>query len=133
MEEVKYVNRYNDVYTFTKDENGDIIYKGPFKYCRLTFENIYDKAYELYCADADTDGDGLMTLGEFKDHVFNMDKKYQELIYMDHECISMVDPSGGPFLTSDVDMGVISPVFDGLIINSFVSIDGGFRIITNPL
>jgi hypothetical protein len=62
-----------------------------------------------------------------------MDKKYQELIYMDHECISMVDPSGGPFLTSDVDMGVISPVFDGLIINSFVSIDGGFRIITNPL
>jgi hypothetical protein len=132
MEEVKYVNRYNDVYTFTKNEDGSVDMDGEFKWCRFGFSNVYKEAYEAYCADANTDGDGLMTPGEFKDNVFNIDEKYRKLIYSDHDDINMVDPSGGPYLTSGMDMSKFSSSFAGLKIKGFKRTDKGFKILTKP-
>ena len=31
----KYTNRYGDVYTFTKQEDGNVLWEGNFKHCRF--------------------------------------------------------------------------------------------------
>ena len=42
----------------------------------------------------------------------------------------MVDPSGGPFLKSGMDMKYINSKFSGLEIHSFVSLKGSWLIRT---
>ena len=32
-----YKNRYGDYYTFTKDDDNDILWEGEFSYCRFSF------------------------------------------------------------------------------------------------
>jgi hypothetical protein len=134
---MKYENRYNTVYTFTLDIDNSIIWEGEFKWCRFAWPNVYDKAYEAYCADVDSDE--RMTMGEFKTqvHAYDADtfklkelgRKYASLIYSDSSKISMIDPSGGPYITSNMDMGHISPKFIGMIVDSFQMMENGYRII----
>ena len=64
MKKIKYTNRYNDVFTFTKTDDGNILFEGEFKWMRCSWPNVYDRAYEAYCMDIDDDQ--VMTLGEFK-------------------------------------------------------------------
>ena len=128
--EIQIKNRYRDIYTFTKVEEG-ILWEGEFKWSRAGWPNNYDKAYEAYCNDEEDP----MPLDEFKDkvHSYNpnnfelreLGKKYVSLVHSD---LSMVDPSGGPYLTEGTDMRWINSVFEGMIIDYFVPHEKGYLI-----
>jgi len=138
---VEYKNRYGDVFTFTKQENGNILWEGEFEHCRFGWPNVYKDAYEKYCAD--TDSDERMTLGEFKREVHDgsfddnerwipsqINKQYAKLVYSDTKSICMVDPSGGPYISSGMDMGMFEDEFKGRIVSSFVPVETGYLIQT---
>jgi len=137
MKKIEYSNRYNDVFTFSKTEDGNILFEGEFKWMRCSWPNVYTEAYEAYCADVDTDE--RMTLGEFKGAVHEYDKetfrstpfakKYQGLVYSDTNKIDMIDPSGGPYMHSGYDMGMFDESFKGMIVEEFKSSPEGYLII----
>jgi hypothetical protein len=133
---MKYTNRYNDVYTFTKQENGDVLWEGDFKYCRIGWPNVYKEAYQQYRKDG-----GDMHIEQFKVEVHNYDpetykssdisQKYRSLVYSDMNTIDMVDPSGGPYMTSHMDLGsFLGEEFEGRCIREFKPIEEGYLIIT---
>ena len=88
MKKVSYKNRYNDVYTFTKVENGDILMEGSFEWMRCGYPNVYDRAYDAYKNDHPSDP--VISLEEFKVAVHEYEnetfdytpfsKKYQDLV-----------------------------------------------------
>ena len=137
MEKIEYTNRYNDVFTFSKTEDGNILFEGEFKWMRCSWPNVYTEAYEAYCADADTDE--RMTLGEFKKAVHEYDKEtfkatplakqYQGLVYSNTKVIDSIDPSGGPYLHSGYDMGMFDESFKGMIVKEFKSAPEGYLIV----
>ena len=133
---VEYTNRYNDVYTFTKQENGDVLWEGSFKWCRFGWPNVYKEAYEQYRKDG-----GDMHIEQFKVEVHNYDRetykpseiaeKYRSLVHSDMNTIDMVDPSGGPYMTSHMDLGsFLGEEFEGRCIREFKPIEEGYLIIT---
>ena len=134
MGKISYENRYNDVFTFTKLENGDVLWEGNFKHCRFAWPNVYDRAYEAYRKDG-----GEMHIEEFKNAVHEYDnekseytplaKQYQKLVYSDTTKLSFVDPSGGPFISIEMDMKYIDEVFEGKIIEDLKPIPEGYLII----
>ncbi len=141
MKKIKYTNRYNDVFTFSKTDDGNILFEGEFKWMRCGWPNVYDEAYEAYCADTDTDEQ--MTMGEFKKEVHqavydsegkyvsmsNTSIKYAKLVYSDKSKIDMIDPSGGPYMHSGHDMGMFDELFKGMIIDYFKPTPEGYLII----
>lgn len=140
MEKIQIKNRYNDLFTFSKTEDGNILWEGTFKHCRFGWPNVYDKAYEAYCMDIDDDQ--VMTLGEFKTEVHkaiydsegkyvsmsDISIKYAKLVHSDTNKIDMVDPSGGPYLHSGHDMKYIDESFEGMIIEQFKPVEEGYLI-----
>jgi hypothetical protein len=76
----QYKNRYGDVFTFTKDENNDILWEGNFEYCRYGMPNDYTMAYKTYCEEV---GD-LLTMEEFKEAVHKSDDVKREYILGDY-------------------------------------------------
>ena len=134
---MKYTNRYNDVYTFTKQEDGSVLWEGDFKYCRIGWPNVYKEAYQQYRKDG-----GDMHIEWFKEEVHRYDpetykfsdisEKYRSLVYPDMNTIDMVDPSGGPYMTSHMDLGsFLGKEFEGRSIRSFESLeDDNWKIIT---
>lgn len=136
MLKIKYKNRYGDIYTFTKQKDGNILFEGDFKWFRLGFPNNYTEAYEKYCSDVDTDE--KMTLGEFKVAVHKttehfsyteFSKKYQKYVTSDISKCNMIDPSGGPYMCSNLNMGAINESFEGMFIKEFKPIKKGYLII----
>lgn len=140
MKKIEYTNRYSDVFTFSKTEDGDILFQGEFKWMRCGWPNVYDQAYEAYCADTDTDE--RMTMGEFKtavhepvyengqyQHMSETSQKYAKLVYSDTSKIDMIDPSGGPYLHSGHDMGDFDKSFKGMIIDHFKPVPEGYLIV----
>lgn len=141
MNKIKITNRYNDVFTFSKTEDGNILFEGDFKWMRYGWPNVYDDAYKAYCIDTDTDD--TMTLGEFKtavheavydengnyQHMSETSQKYAKLVYSDTNKIDMIDPSGGPYLHSGYDMGMFDKSFKGMIIEEFKSVPEGYLIV----
>jgi hypothetical protein len=137
MNKIKYTNRYNDVFTFSKTEDGNILFEGEFKWMRCGWPNVYDDAYAAYCTDTDTDE--RMTMGEFKKAVHEyypetfkstpLAKQYAKLVYSDQSRIDMVDPSGGPYMHSGYDMGMFDDSFEGMIIQEFKPINGNYLIV----
>ena len=109
MTMVKYTNRYNDVHTFTKVDETKILWQGNFDHSRFSWPNVYKEAYEQYRKDG-----GDLHIEDFKKEVHHYDnvtfefseisKKYRSLVYSDTKTISMVDPSGGPYVTAGMDM-----------------------------
>ena len=136
MQSKIHTNRYGDKFTFTKTEDGNILWEGNFKWCRFAWPNVYDRAYEAYCADVDTDE--RMTMGEFKEavHEYNketfeytaLSKKYTSLVYSDTKKISMVDPSGGPYVTTGMPADMFIPKMKGTI-TGFEPIETGYKMI----
>ena len=137
---MKYTNRYNDVYTFTLQENGDVLWEGEFKHCRFAWPNVYKEAYQQYrkdCSDLQID---YMHIEEFKKAVHEYDdekfeytplaRQYGPLVYSDTKTIDMVDPSGGPYISSGMDMGMFEDEFKGRIVKSFVPVETGYLIQT---
>jgi hypothetical protein len=141
MEKIKYTNRYKDVFTFSKTEDGNILLEGEFKWMRYSYPNVYDDAYQAYCTDVDTDE--RMTMGEFKKavheavydeegkykHMSETSQKYASLVYSDKSKIDMIDPSGGPYMHAGYDMGMFSESFKGMIIEEFKPVDGNYLIV----
>ena len=137
MNKIQIKNRYNDTFTFSKTDDGNILWEGEFKYCRFGWPNVYTEAYKAYLADTDTDEQ--MTMGEFKIAVHEYDnekfeytplsKKYQKLVYSDTNKIDMVDPSGGPYMTSGMNMNYIDDEFEGMIIEQFKPVKEGYLIV----
>ena len=132
---MRYTNRYNDVYTFTLQENGDVLWEGEFKHCRFAWPNVYKEAYQAYRKDG-----GQMHIDEFKEAVHEYDnekseytplaRQYGPLVYSDTKTIDMVDPSGGPYISSGMDMGMFEDEFKGRIVRSFVPVETGYLIQT---
>ena len=127
---VEYKNRYGDVYTFTKLENGNVLWEGNFEHLRVGFPNVYKKAYQQFRKDG-----GELNQYDFEEKVHEqlydeegrwikagpITEKYASLVYSDHDNITMVDPSGGPCLNEHTNLGnFFSDEFDGLCIRSFV-------------
>ena len=120
---IEFENRYRDIYTFSKTDGGDILFEGEFKWMRCGWPNVYNRAYEAYCADVDTDE--RMTMGEFKEAIHEYDKetfestplskKYRGLIYSDQTKIDMIDPSGGPYISIGTDMSHFGGGLEGVV------------------
>ena len=128
----KYINRYNDVYTFTEDINHDILWEGDFKWCRFGFPNDYTEAYEAYCNDVKKP----MSLEKFKNKVHSYDDIQKKYVYDKYivlvgsltKEIEMVDPSGGPYICRNMPMNSFG--FKDYIVKDFERIDTGYKIIT---
>jgi hypothetical protein len=97
-----YYNRYNDKLTF-EHKGKTVEMTGHSPYYRISWPNVYDKAYEAFLEDNAKHLIPLMEFEEFKKEVHNYENKamrpYAELVYSDKDTINMVDPSGGPYLT----------------------------------
>jgi hypothetical protein len=133
---MEYKNRYNDKFTFTLDSEGNILWKGDFKYSRFACPNDYTEAYNRYVED-DCDSSAMMTPGEFEKAVHETDEhgytdfavKYMQYVKSDKSKLCMVDPSGGPYISTDMDMKYISKEFDGMIVDGFEVIPTGYKIV----
>lgn len=130
--ETTYSNRYGDKYTFTLLDDGNIQWSGSFEYSRFGFPNDYTKAYAAYLNFG-----GEMNLKEFKEEVHrsiydendiyigpcDVARVYGPLVKSNMDVIDMVDPSGGPYLSTGQE-------FMGKIIKEFKSNEEGYLIIT---
>ena len=131
----EYKNRYGDVFTFTEDDDHNILWEGNFEWCRFGMPNDYTRAYNEYLKDNEGK-QSLMTLAQFKDVVHNYDDetlsydypKYVKMVESLIDEISMVDPSGGPYLSRGMSMDSFG--FEGYKIEDFKKIDTGYKIIT---
>jgi hypothetical protein len=129
----EYKNRYGDVFTFTEDENHDILWEGNFEWCRFGMPNDYTRAYKAYCEEIGN----LLTMEEFEKAVHKYDDIKREYILGDKyvrmvDClrdeIDMVDPSGGPYITRGMSLGSFG--FKDSMVEDFEKIDTGYKIIT---
>ena len=125
---VNYRNRYGDEYTFTKQEDGTILWEGPFEHVRIGFPNVYKVAYQQFRKDG-----GQMNQFDFEEAVHkqiydedgNWIKKgpicedYGPMVFSDNDNINMVDPSGGPYIKQHMNLGEIGKEFNGRCVSSF--------------
>ena len=117
-----YFNRYKDKITF-EHINNEVIMEGG-NWFRYGLENDYDKAYEAYVA-----GGGTESIEVFEKLVHQYDdeaksytelaKKYMSLV-TSSDRISMVDPSGGPYISLGMNLKQFWPKgeYQDLIIES---------------
>ena len=133
-----YKNRYGDIFTFTLQEDGNVLWDGNFKYCRFGMPNDYTKAYNQYVND-NKHVQSLMSFNQFKDVVHEYDDETHQYIYDKYvrmvesikDKISMADPSGGPYIS--VGMPLSSFGFKDLKVKDFETKDNGYLIITDKL
>jgi hypothetical protein len=107
MKTVIYKNRYSDEIKFTQTSNNQISMEGG-EFYRYGYANNYLDAYLKYCEDVDNPID----IKTFIDKLFEYDsetgynpefKPYQSLVKSTNN-INMVDPSGGPYLATNMNM-----------------------------
>lgn len=140
---VEYKNRYGDVFTFTKQEDNSILWEGDFKNHRFGSSNDYKLAYQNYCKDSSSIGITPMHIEDFKEAIHEsvydendryvgpsvIGKQYQNLV-KSNPWISMVDPSGGPYINEHSSLDIFSKEFKGLCVQRFEPVETGYRIIT---
>jgi len=133
-----YKNRYGDEFTFTLQDDGNVLWEGNFEYCRFGMPNDYTEAYQSYLEDREgLDEDDILSLEEFKKDVH----EYQDGAYLYPEYvmmvksltdeIDMVDPSGGPYMSRGMSLDRFG--FEGLKIKDFKNVDEGYLIVTEKL
>lgn len=130
-----YKNRYGDEYTFTRDENHDILWEGNFEYCRTGMPNDYTRAYEAYLKDNEHT-ESVMSLELFKKAVHEWDDEtnnyhypeYNRMVESLKDEIDMVDPSGGPYISRGMSLDSFG--FKNYVVKDFKPIDTGIKIIT---
>ena len=66
---VEYKNRYGDVYTFTKQEDGNVLWEGEFKYCRFGYDK--DPSDPIF---VDPSGGPFIQKGQMLSHIIYGDK-----------------------------------------------------------
>ena len=127
-----YKNRYGDMFTFTEDDDHDILWEGDFKWCRFGMPNDYTRAYEAYCNDVKAP----MSLEEFKKSVHEWDDETNNYYFPEYvrmvdslkDEIDMIDPSGGPYISRGMSLGSFG--FKKYVVKDFKRIDTGYKIIT---
>jgi hypothetical protein len=135
---IEYKNRYGDVYTFEKTDDGHVLMKGDFKWLRCGFPNEYSKAYEEYLKD-NKNHKYCMDLKTFKEKVHDYDNeanrfvfdKYVRLVEPKRDIINMLDPSGGPYMCEGMDMKTIDKSLSRMIIKEFQPHPEGYKILIN--
>jgi hypothetical protein len=133
-----YKNRYGDIFTFTLQEDSNVLWDGNFKYCRFGMPNDYTKAYNQYVND-NKHVQSLMSFNQFKDVVHEYDDETHQYVYDKYvrmvesikDKISMIDPSGGPYIS--VGMPLSSFGFKDLKVKDFEIKENGYLIITDKL
>ena len=133
-----YKNRYGDIFTFTLQDDNNVLWDGNFKYCRFGMPNDYTKAYNQYVND-NKHVQSLMSFNQFKDVVHEYDDETHQYIYDKYvrmvesikDKISMIDPSGGPYIS--VGMPLSSFGFKDLKVKDFETKENGYLIITDKL
>ena len=137
---MKIKNRYNDEFTFTKTDEGDVLWEGDFKWCRFAWPNNYDNAYKQYLIDEPNPisfEDFTVEVHKYDEKTYEaleLSKKYGSLVKSDTTRISMVDPSGGPYIEEGMNLGrFLGEEFQNLIVHSFEKIDTGYKIITKKI
>lgn len=131
----EYINRYKDKFTFTLQDDGNVLWEGEFKYCRFGMPNDYTRAYSQYLKD-NAHVSSLMSLNQFKQVVHEYDDETSKYIYDKYvrmvdslkDEISMVDPSGGPYISSGMPLSSFG--FKDLIVKEFKVDEKGYLIIT---
>ena len=127
---VTYKNRYDDEFTFTLDDEGNILWEGNFEFCRIGFPNDYSKAYAEYLKDG-----GDMEMEEFQNvvHQYDEDKKqyvlgskYISMVESIKDQIDMIDPSGGPYITRGTSMNRFG--LEG-VVKDFKNDENGYLLI----
>lgn len=140
---VEYTNRYGDKYTFTKQEDGSVLWEGSFEHCRFGSSNDYSLAYQNYCKDSSSLGLDPMHVEDFKEAIHKsvydengryvgpsvIGKQYQNLV-KSNPWTSMVDPSGGPYINEHSKLGIFGEELKGLCVQSFEPIPTGYKINT---
>jgi hypothetical protein len=144
MKVFTYTNRYEDQFTFIKNDDGDILWEGNFEHCRFGYPNDYKRAYQAYCKDASDFGFEKIHIEEFKQlvhesvydgqgnylHAGPIQMQYGKLVESITSRFNMVDPSGGPFIKEHMDLGTIMPGLKGLCVASIEPVATGFLIYT---
>jgi hypothetical protein len=133
-----YKNRYGDIFTFTLQEDGNVLWEGNFEYCRIGMPNDYTKAYKEYIDD-NCNSDYCMSLKQFKEEVHRYDDETHQYIYDKYvrmveslkDKIDMIDPSGGPYIS--VGMSLSTFGFKDLKVKDFETKENGFLIITENI
>jgi hypothetical protein len=127
----KYKNRDGDEYTFTLDNEGNILWQGSFQWVRTGSPNDYTNAYNSYRIDG-----GELNFEDFKklllDNYHNMAhpiRKYVSMVEAVLNRIDMVDPSGGPYITVGTNMGLFSDEFKDFIVGDIKRVDDGYKLI----
>ena len=124
---MKYSNRYNDEYNFTKINEG-ILWEGDFKYCRFSWPNDYTEAYALYSKQEKDP----VCLDDFKIKVHNHNsdtfEKYAKYVTSDTSRICMIDPSGGPYVAEGMNLSILGEEFKDMIVDSFEVKENGYLI-----
>lgn len=126
----KYVNRNGTSFMFTATEDGHILWEGNFRWLKFGYANDYGPSHRSYCRNVKQ-----IPLEEFKDLVFKFNEKTGEYvlpqIYRDMikitDKISMVNPSGGPYLSEGMPLKIVN-VLSKKVINYFEKIEGGYKI-----
>ena len=132
---MKYTNRYNDVFTFEYNDKGNIQWSGNFNHSRFGMANVYDDAYNEYKKDG-----GTLSMKEFikevHESIYDEDgnyvspssigQAYSELVYSDWNTITMVDPSGGPYISLGMDMKLFEMKGN---VNGFIPNEDGYEIV----
>ena len=132
--QVKYNNRYGDTYTFTLDSDGNVLWEGPFNWCRFGMPNDYSAAYAKYLED-NAHIKEPMSLEQFKKVVHTYDDETSKYVYDEYvrlvtsikDQIDMIEPSGGPYISVGMPMRYVD-VDDKKIIG-FEQIEGGYKIL----
>ena len=126
---VEYINRYKDKYTFTKQEDGTVLWEGPFEYSRIGFPNVYKLAYQKFRKDG-----GELNQYDFEEKVHEqvydeegnwlregpITKEYGPMVFSDTDNLNMVDPSGGPYIKQHMNLGHIGKEFKDRCVSSFI-------------
>ena len=133
----EFINRYGDVFTFEYNEKGNIQWSGNFEHCRFGAANVYDDAYNEYKRDG-----GTLSMKEFINEVHDIirdengdyvspsriGQSYGELVYSDWGNITMVDPSGGPYIGKGADMSFFE--MEGKV-TGFIPNEDGYEIVVD--
>lgn len=141
---IDYINRYGDKFTFTVNDDGDIIWKGNFEYNRVGYPNDYKPAYQAYCKDASDMGVHKIHMQDFIEavhenvydaegvylHAGPIQQQYGRLVKSITSQFCMVDPSGGPYIETHQDLGSVHPKLKGLSVRSIVEHEDGYKIYT---
>lgn len=132
-----YTNRYGSKYTFTLKEDGNVLWEGDFKYCRIGYPNDYSKAYKQWHGDfPETE---MLSFEDFKQVVHQYDEeknkykyyKYLMLVESLPNEIDMVDASGGPYIGRGYPLNSFG--FKGIKVKDFKRVDSGYLIITEKI